>query len=55
MTVVDQCVKHVCSLEHRKTKSDLTNASVTAGTFAPADLTGGNPVVLLCRLIGILL
>jgi hypothetical protein len=28
MTLVDQCVKRVCSLEHRKTKSDLTNAKV---------------------------
>jgi hypothetical protein len=54
MTLVDQCVKRVCSLEHRKTKSDLTNASVPAGTFVPADLIGGKSVVLLCRLIGIL-
>ena len=34
---------------------DLTNASVPARTFAPADLVGGNSVVLLCRLIGSLL
>jgi hypothetical protein len=44
MTLVDQCVNRVCSLKHRKTKSDRTNASVPAGTFAPADLVGGNSV-----------
>jgi len=30
MTLVDQCVKRVCSLEHRKTKSDSTTAGVPA-------------------------
>src|ERR1700747_753464 len=54
MTLVDQCVKRACSLEHRKTKSDLTNASVPAGTFVSADLIGGDSVVLCC-LVGSLL
>jgi hypothetical protein len=33
MTLVDQCVNRVLPSEHRKTKSDLTNACVPAGTF----------------------
>jgi hypothetical protein len=31
MTLVDQCVNRGCSFEHRKTKSDLTTATVPAG------------------------
>ena len=41
------CETRFAFLEHRKTKSDLTNASVPAGTLVPADLIGGNSVVLL--------
>jgi hypothetical protein len=36
MTLADQCVKRVCSFEHRKAWGDLTNASVPAGTLVPA-------------------
>ena len=37
MTLVDQCVKRVLVFfEHPKARGDLTNASVPAGTFAPA-------------------
>jgi len=35
MTLADQCVKRVCSVEHRKAKSDLTTATVPAGTSDP--------------------
>jgi len=31
-----QCVKRVCSFEHREAWGDLTNASVPAGTLVPA-------------------
>jgi cytochrome P450 len=37
MTLVDQCVKRVYSLEHRKTKSDRTTASYISPMLAPAD------------------
>jgi hypothetical protein len=30
------CEARFCSLEHRKAKSDRTNASVPAGTLVPA-------------------
>jgi len=36
MTLVDQCAKRVCSLEHRKAWGDLTTAIVPAGTSSPA-------------------
>jgi hypothetical protein len=54
MTLVDQCVKRACFFEHRKAKSDLTNASVPAGTVVPAD--GRREFdSLLCCLLGSLL
>ena len=35
------CEARFALLSIGKTKSDLTNASVPAGTFVPADLIGG--------------
>jgi hypothetical protein len=33
MTLADQCVKRVCSFEHRKASRDLAIAIVPAGTL----------------------
>src|SRR6185437_16265292 len=59
MTLVDQCVKRACLFEHRKARGDRTNASVPAGTLAPASglrefcgLRVIAPLVLRARDIG---
>src|SRR5262245_61372331 len=44
MTLADQCVKRVCSLEHRKARGDLTTATSRQGPPFP-------PVRELCDLL----
>jgi hypothetical protein len=46
MTLADQCVKRVCSLEHRKARGDRTNASVPAVSACQGD---GRGPQLACR------
>ena len=54
MTLADQCVKRVCSVEHRKTKIDLTIAN-RPGRDVVLPLVRGNSFMRLRGLSGDLL